>query len=138
MAWWAIYNILLIICLVIKLVSLLRFFQIFSRFVALVGKVFYDTVPFMMFFIGAVYVFSLILMASGMIVEENSGHLGDDSDETDYPILGRGVKFALYTYQNSVGELSTPKYPYWISHIEENKKTSWLMINIIWMFWFLN
>jgi len=77
----------------------------------------------------------MILQAAGMKVDENSGDYGDN-EKTDYPIIGRGMKYALYTYRNSVGDINPPTYPYWIDHLEE--KSSLFMISLIWVFWFLN
>ena len=40
MAAWALINILMIVFMVIKMISLLRFYKAFSRFVKLIGRVF--------------------------------------------------------------------------------------------------
>ena len=94
MALWSIANILLLIFSIIKLASLLRFYKAFSRFIKLMGRVFIDTFAFGIFFLVSIFIFSLILQAAGMKVDEHTGEHDDDA-ETEYPILGRGVKYLI-------------------------------------------
>ena len=48
--------------------------------------------------------------------------------------------YLLYTYRNTIGDVSPPIYTYWLAQSEKEGDfyVSWLMISIIWFFWFLN
>ena len=56
----------------------------------------------------------------------------------EYPDLNIFMTYLLYTYRNSIGDVSPPIYTYWLTETETNPGISWTMIIIIWTVWFIN
>jgi len=62
----------------------------------------------------------------------------DPLGETDYPALNIFVAYFILAFRNSIGDLATPEYNYWIAMAEQGDTEAQSMIYTIWFFWLLN
>jgi hypothetical protein len=103
MAAWATLNIILIVFIVIKFMSLLRIFPKIGKLVKLLAQVLIDSIIFTCFFLGWIYIFSLIFQAAGIAIDG-----GDADEKSDYQNLSITWKYLLYVYRNSIGDINAP------------------------------
>ena len=133
MAWWAVANILILIYRCIKMMNLVRIYPKAGYLIKLLSQVLKDCIHFTWFFLGWVYVFSLIFQAAGISIDDGSfggkwhdlpnsasgiNRVADNAPPkgTDYPYINDLFKYALYTYSNSIGNINPPGYGYWIKN----------------------
>jgi len=61
----------------------------------------------------------------------------DPHGETEYQSLNRFVAYYILAFRNSIGDLATPEYNYWIT-MKKHANNAQFMIYTIWFFWFVN
>ena len=123
----SLFNIVLLILGTFKLLFYLRIFESFSNQISLIGYCLVDMIPFMVFFIGSIVVFSILFRICGMEIFLD-----------DYAGFNTQSAYLVYAYRNSIGDLSAPVYNFWLSQEKNNPQFAWFMIKTIWFFWFFN
>ena len=93
----------------------------------MLGKVIIDLAPFMLFFFGWIFFFSVIFRVIGM-----------DIFDDDYVGFNLQIAYFVYTYRNSIGDVQGPGYNYWLNEAENEPGPAWIMISVIWILWFFN
>lgn len=102
-------------------------FEQFGNLVSLVKKCISDVIPFMFFFVMWILLFSFLFQLVGLEINLD-----------DYEGFNVYSTYLMYTYRNSIGDLSTPEYNYWYDTLDHNPYQGWLMIVIIWLLWIVN
>ena len=81
-----------------------RIFENFSIQVGMLGQVIIDLIPFICFFFLWTLFFSIIFMIIGMNIPLD-----------DYYGFNKEIAYLLYTYRNSIGDITAPGYSYWLN-----------------------
>jgi len=89
-------------------------------------------ISFLFFYLVILLFFSLIYQILG--VELGLGFHGD----YDYEQLDVFTAFYIHAFRNSIGDLSTPSYDYWLEMNDNGQEHAIFMIYIIWFFWLVN
>jgi len=129
MGLWGMGNVVLILFTVMKIMSLLRIYPKVGNFVKLIQMVFIDSMMFTTFFVGWIYVFSLMFQAVGIAINDE-----------DYPEITNSWKYGLYSYRNSIGDINPPGYEYWIKNLPDERYPTMArtMIIVVWVVWWFN
>jgi len=123
----SIFNTFILILAVLQLHYYLRISEHFGKLVKLVGNCIIHALPFLIFYFGWILIFSIIFQILGMEIF-NDEYIG----------LPDWVTYFIYTYRNSLGDISVPIYTYWMEKLNTNQNIANSMIGIIWIFWFVN
>jgi hypothetical protein len=59
----------------------------------------------------------------------------DDYGNYEYAKLDNFTAYFLQAFRNSIGDLATPAYDFWLRMAKKQNKAALVMIYIIWMFW---
>jgi hypothetical protein len=123
----SILNTIVVFQAFLKLLFYLTVFKEFGLLIRLVRECLNDVIDSVYFFVGLIFLFSLIFQALGLEI-----FLDDYFGMKIFPT------YALYTYRNAIGDLDAPVYNYWAVASASHPKTAWTMIAIIWLVWILN
>lgn len=63
----------------------------------------------MIYFVSWIFLFSILFQVLGMEVFND-----------EYPDLNINITYLLFTYRNSIGDVSPPIYTYWLTMTETN------------------
>jgi len=117
----------LILLIVAKCMFYSRVWYSMGKLVELVSRVIKQSTSFALFFFGWIYVFSVIMKI-----------LGNEVVSPDYAGVHDQLKHFLYIYRNSIGDIQPPQYIDLYLEQDENPRTVYFMMFILWVFWFLN
>ena len=120
-------NVFLLSMVTLKVFFFLRIYDDFGLLVQLFLQVLSDVTTFTTFFAGWIVIFAAIFQI-----------LGIQFDEADYPFLDTFTKYLLYSYRNSIGDISPPLYDFWSSRVEESPTIAHSMISVVWFAWLAN
>lgn len=133
--WFAVYNIVLLVILILRVMEYIRVFTEYSMQVKLVKKGIMDIGAFSVFFCFYIFMFSLAYTLLGVDMRgvEDNGMSGD------YPKLTVWYADFIQVFRNSIGDIATPGYDYWLKWggVEATEETVMsttqsIAINIIW------
>jgi len=93
----------------------------------MLAQVIIDLIPFMFFFMGWVFFFSIIFMIVGM-----------DIFQDDYYGFHLQLAYFIFAYRNAIGDVQAPGYNYWLNEANYHVVPAWIVICFIWTVWFLN
>lgn len=110
----------------LKVMFFLRIHDGFGLLVDLVAECLVDAVPFTVFLMMWVGLFTVLFRLQGLEIAAD-----------DYDQLGPMAIYTIQTYRNSVGDIAAPAYSFWSAQ-EAHPMFKYSMIGIIWSTWFLN
>ena len=96
----------------------------------------YDIVPFMIVFMWLVFILSLFWVVFDVrpCDDELSGFKCTGEDD-DYVNLNRFLALFISTFRQSTGDLQPPNYGTWVDIQENDEKTGYIAIILIWAVW---
>jgi hypothetical protein len=62
----------------------------------------------------------------------------DPYGDYEYQELDVHTAHFIHAFRNSIGDLSTPSYDYWLERKKRGHANARLMIYMIWFFWIMN
>ena len=127
MFMWVIFNSLLLVFSVIKILFFLRVNEAFGLLVQLLMQVLVDLTAFVTFFISWLFLFSMCYRIAGATV-----------DQGDYPHVTPAVFYVIQIFRNSIGDVSTPVYDFWSDRIGESPLLAKTMIGYSWLLFTAN
>lgn len=92
----------------VKLLNLLKSYDLFGNFVYMVIKCIESTLVFCIFLGSWVFIFTILLMV-----------IGGQFDDGDYPGLTLRTRTMIQVYRNSIGDIAAPKYNLWYDEKDE-------------------
>jgi hypothetical protein len=132
--WWVIIHSLIILLITFKLMFFMRVSENFSNLVQLITTVLFQIGPFIVFLIMWMIVNSLLYNISGVEIY--------DINDNDYHELHESLALFFQNFRNSVGDISTPTYDYWINAEVLNQGdltwTQFLVVGWAWALFLLN
>mmetsp|Transcript_3352 Transcript_3352/g.5063 ORF Transcript_3352/g.5063 Transcript_3352/m.5063 type:complete len:244 (-) Transcript_3352:104-835(-) len=120
----------------IKTLYFIRIYEQFGFLVQMVLLTFIDVVPFTTFMVVWIVYFAMTFMIVRWQIEPDP-----TDDELEYPEINVFMKYFLQSYRNSIGDLATPDYEWWLPGEDENKSMTgvkYIMVNAVWFVWFAN
>lgn len=121
------FNAFLLFQAFVKLFWYMRVNSKIGTLINLVAVSATDAMPFMIFLFAWIMLFSLEFQIVG----------AEFSDE-DYDGFTWKKIYAIQTYRNSIGDISTPGYSKWLTAAEDAHASSWMMIYSVWFIWLMN
>ena len=95
--------------------------------IQLVLKCIQDVSSSMAFFFLWIFLFALVFQTLGLEIYYD-----------DYGGLGILPTYMMFTYRNTLGDITAPGYNYWLNQSETDPLLSNFMIITIWAFWIIN
>lgn len=132
---FAVYNIVLLVILILRVMEYIRVFTEYSMQVKLVKKGIMDIGAFSVFFCFYIFMFSLAYTLLGVDMRG----VGDDGLSGDYPKVALWFADFIQVFRNSIGDIGTPGYAYWLNWSGEDATaatelsfTQSCAVNVIW------
>jgi len=121
---WNVFSLLIALSSCIKTINLLKVNTSFGIIVDLVVQVFYDTLAFLGFYSMWLFYFCIVRAL-----------LGSNVDTKAYPQAGEAIASFMTEYRNSVGDITPPKYEFWVQEGITNNGFM-IFLNQLYFIWF--